>query len=216
MGPPLEGLDSALGAEREIARRDKEGDREAGEMIRNYEYKSMIDSPRSAEGIVYIIHSAREIVQLRTRLPAFLQLPPASDSKYDRRSTRSSQGSDAPAPHTHSTKTPRLHRRSPTRVIRALHEGEAGGAVRLRCAPAGGRGDGRRRGGLVRTGVLCVLLMVMLLELLLMLLGASGNVGVLIREDAYDAGGDFVVNDGLVIVAYDTDAGFLLGLIRTK
>jgi hypothetical protein len=37
---------------------------------------------------------------------------------------------------------------------------------------------------LVRTGVLCVLLMVMLLELLLMLLGASGDVGVLIGEDA--------------------------------
>jgi hypothetical protein len=58
--------------------------------------------------------------------------------------------------------------------------------------------------------------MVTLLELLLMLLGASGNVDVLIGEDAYDAGGDFVVNDGLVVFAYDIDAGFLLGLIRTK
>jgi hypothetical protein len=52
MGPPLpEGLDSALGAEREVARRDKEGDREAGETVRSYEYKSMIDSPQSAEGM---------------------------------------------------------------------------------------------------------------------------------------------------------------------
>ena len=53
-------------------------------------------------------------------------------------------------------------------------------------------------GGLVRTGVLCVLLMVMLLELLLMLLGASGDVGALIGEDAYDAGGDCVVDQNEV------------------
>jgi len=41
---------------------------------------------------------------------------------------------------------------------------------------------------LVCTGVLCVLLllpMVISLELLLMLLGLSGDVGVLIGEDAY-------------------------------
>ena len=54
--------------------------------------------------------------------------------------------------------------------------------------PVGRRGNGRRRGRLVCTGVLCVLLllpMVISLELLLMLLGLSGDVGVLIGEDAY-------------------------------
>jgi hypothetical protein len=53
--------------------------------------------------------------------------------------------------------------------------------------------------------------------LLLMLLGASGHVGVPIGEDAYDAGGDFVVDDGgIVVFAYHIDAEFLLGLIRTR
>ena len=56
----------------------------------------------------------------------------------------------------------------------------------------------------------------LVLYVLLMLLGASGDVGVLIGEDTYDAGGDFVVNDGLVVFAYDINAGFLLGLIKTK
>lgn len=63
-------------------------------------------------------------------------------------------------------------------------------------------------------GMLCVLL-VMLLELLLIPLGASGDVGVLI-EDAYDAGGDFGVEGGPVVLAHDIDAEFLLWLIRTS
>ena len=71
-------------------------------------------------------------------------------------------------------------------------------------------------GGWVHTGVLCVLLMVMLLKLLLMLLSASGDVGILIREDTYDMGSNFVVNDSLVVFAHNIDARFLLGLIRTK
>jgi len=50
-----------------------------------------------------------------------------------------------------------------------------------------------------------------------MLLGASGDVGVPIEEDAYDAGGDFVVDDGgIVVFAYHIDAEFLLDLIRTR
>jgi hypothetical protein len=69
--------------------------------------------------------------------------------------------------------------------------------------------------------MLCVLLLLLLLpmvmlKLLLMVLGASGDVGVLIGEDAYDPGGDFVVDDGLVVFTYDIDAEFLLGLIRTR
>jgi hypothetical protein len=52
--------------------------------------------------------------------------------------------------------------------------------------------------------MLCLLLvMVMLLELLLILLGASGDVGVLI-EDAFDASGDFGVEDGPVVLAIST------------
>jgi hypothetical protein len=123
----------------------------------------------------------------------FSTTSPASDSKYSQKSICSSRGSDAPAPHNpHPTKTLRLHQGSPTCIIQALREG-----------------------GLVRTRVLCVLLMVMVLELLLILLSASGDVGVLIGEDVYDTGGDFVVNDGLLVFAHDIDAGFLLGLIRT-
>jgi hypothetical protein len=63
--------------------------------------------------------------------------------------------------------------------------------------------------------VLGVLLL--LLKLLLMLLGASCDVRVLIGEDAYDTGGDFVMDDGLVVFAYDIDAEFLIvGLIRRE
>ena len=68
---------------------------------------------------------------------------------------------------------------------------------------------------MVCTGVLCVLLllpMVISLELLLMLLGPSGDVGVLIGEDAYNAGGDFVMDDGIVDFAYDID----VVMIRTR
>jgi hypothetical protein len=61
--------------------------------------------------------------------------------------------------------------------------------------------------------VLGVLLL--LLKLILMLLGGSYDVRVLIGEDAYDTGGDFVMDDGLVIFVYDIDAEFLIvGLIR--
>ena len=67
-----------------------------------------------------------------------------------------------PAPYTfHPTKTLRLHRGSPARIIRALSEGEPGDAVRSRWAPAGGRGDRRRRGRLVSTVVLCLLLLLL-------------------------------------------------------
>jgi hypothetical protein len=50
----------------------------------------------------------------------------------------------------------------------------------------------------------------------LMLLGASGDVRVLIGEDAYDAGDNFGVEDGPVVLAYNIDAEFLLSLIRTS
>jgi hypothetical protein len=51
--------------------------------------------------------------------------------------------------------------------------------------------------------VLCVLLMMVLLQLLLVLLGASGNVG---------AGRNFVMDNRLLIFAYDIDPEFLLDL----
>jgi hypothetical protein len=53
-----------------------------------------------------------------------------------------------------------------------------------------------------------------------MLLCASGDVAVLIEEDACDVGGDFVVDDWMMIVvfAYDIniDTEFLLELIRMR
>ena len=53
-------------------------------------------------------------------------------------------------------------------------------------------------------------------RLLLALLGVTGDVGVLMGEDVYDAGGDFVVSDGILVFAYIIDAELLLGLIRTR
>jgi hypothetical protein len=44
-----------------------------------------------------------------------------------------------------------------------------------------------------------------------MLLGASCDLRVLIGEDAHDTGGDFVMDDGLVVFAYNIDTEFLLG-----
>jgi hypothetical protein len=49
--------------------------------------------------------------------------------------------------------------------------------------------------------LLKLLLMVVLLELRVMLLGASCDVRILIGEDAYNTGGDFVMDDGLVVFA---------------
>jgi hypothetical protein len=49
-------------------------------------------------------------------------------------------------------------------------------------------------------------LLLLLKLMLLMLFGASGYEGVLLGEDAYDAGGDFVVGDGLVVFADDVHA----------
>jgi hypothetical protein len=57
--------------------------------------------------------------------------------------------------------------------------------------------------------VLLVLLLLLLLELVLVLLGAGGDVGVLFGEDAYDAGGDFVVDDRLVVLSDDVDSELL-------
>jgi hypothetical protein len=163
--------------EREVTRRDKKRDWEAGKRVRNCEYKNMIDSP--------MIH--HEIMQLRNRLPAFLQLSLQATQNMIKSQPALPRRPDAPATHTYPTKTLRLHRGSITRIIRA--EGEAGGTVQLGWAPAGSRGDGRRRGRLVHAGMLCVLLLLMmiviLLELLLLLHRASGDVGVLIGEDAY-------------------------------
>jgi hypothetical protein len=48
-----------------------------------------------------------------------------------------------------------------------------------------------------------------LLLVLLMLFGAGGDVGVLFGENADDAGGDFVVDYSLVVLAYDVDSEFL-------
>ena len=57
-----------------------------------------------------------------------------------------------------------------------------------------------------------LLLGVLALELLLVLLvlfGAGGDVGVLFRENADEAGGDFVVEYSLVVLAYDVNSEFL-------
>jgi hypothetical protein len=51
--------------------------------------------------------------------------------------------------------------------------------------------------------VLLLLLMVMLLGLLLMLLGPSGDVGVLIGEDAYDTGGDLIQYRCRIPIGFD-------------
>jgi hypothetical protein len=55
----------------------------------------------------------------------------------------------------------------------------------------------------------------MLCVLLLLLFGVSGDVGVLIGEDAFEVGGDFVVDDGPAFFADNIDTEFLLELIRT-
>jgi hypothetical protein len=54
-----------------------------------------------------------------------------------------------------------------------------------------------------------LVLMLLLLELVLVVLGASGDVGVLFGENGYDAGGDFVVDDRLVVLSHDVDSEFL-------
>jgi hypothetical protein len=46
-------------------------------------------------------------------------------------------------------------------------------------------------------------------RLMLMLLCASSDQHVLFGEDAHDSGDDFVVNDGLVVLADDVDTEFL-------
>jgi hypothetical protein len=50
MTPLLEDLDSAPGPEREVTRRDKEVDWEAGKVVRNDEYENTIDSPMIRRG----------------------------------------------------------------------------------------------------------------------------------------------------------------------
>jgi hypothetical protein len=42
-----------------------------------------------------------------------------------------------------------------------------------------------------------------------MCLGACGEVGVLLREDVYKVGGEFVVDDRLVVFANNVDSKFL-------
>jgi hypothetical protein len=51
--------------------------------------------------------------------------------------------------------------------------------------------------------------LMLLLELVLVLLGTSGDVGILLGEDAYDACGDIVVYDRLVVLCDNVDSEFL-------
>lgn len=51
-----------------------------------------------------------------------------------------------------------------------------------------------------------------LLKLVLVLLGTSGYLGVLVGKVTHDAGGDFVMDNCLVIFAYDIDPELLLDL----
>jgi hypothetical protein len=57
--------------------------------------------------------------------------------------------------------------------------------------------------------LMLMLTLLLLLELVMVLLGAGGDVGVLFGEDTYDAGGDFVVDDRLVVLSDDVDSEFL-------
>jgi hypothetical protein len=54
-----------------------------------------------------------------------------------------------------------------------------------------------------------LLLGVLVLELVLVFFGAARNVTVLFGEDADSAGGDSVVDYGLIVLAYDVDAEYL-------
>jgi hypothetical protein len=57
--------------------------------------------------------------------------------------------------------------------------------------------------------VVVLLWLLALMLLALVLLGAGGDVGILFGEDGYDAGGDFVVDDRLVVLSHDVDSEFL-------
>jgi hypothetical protein len=60
--------------------------------------------------------------------------------------------------------------------------------------------------------LLLLLLPLMMVLLKLLLLGASGYVGVLVGKDTHDAGSYFVMDNRLVIFAYDINPEFLLDL----
>jgi hypothetical protein len=53
-------------------------------------------------------------------------------------------------------------------------------------------------------------LLLLLKLMLLTLFGVSGHEAVLLGEDAYDAGGDFVVGDRLVVFSDNIDPEFML------
>jgi len=59
------------------------------------------------------------------------------------------------------------------------------------------------------SGVLLYVLLLLLELMVLILFSASGDERVLFREDADDAGCDFVVGDGLVVFADDVHATIL-------
>lgn len=59
-------------------------------------------------------------------------------------------------------------------------------------------------------GAQLLLLLLLLKWKLSKLFGASGYEGVLFGKDACDAGGDFVMNDRLVVFSNEIDSKFLL------
>jgi hypothetical protein len=136
---------------------------------------------------VYIVHGTRQRMKLGTGLAAFLKL--ALKAVQDM-----VEGEAALAGLAHIS----AHTTDPSEAL-LLHGRTAGGRglVARKGKPGaavGGASLGMRRGNKGR---------------ILMLLGSCGGLGVFLREDADNAGGDFMVDDGLVIFAHDVDTKFL-------
>ena len=177
--------------EREVTRRDKKGDWEAGKRVKNCEYKNMIDSP--------MIH--HEMMQLRNRLPAFLKLT----QNMIKTQPALPRGPDAPATHTYPADPapasgvyyPRYSSRR-----RSWRRGSIGvGARRKQGRWRKEKRIGSRR-DVVRAAADAA--------------RRERRYGYPDRRRCICVGGDFGVADGPVVLAYDIDAEFLLWLIRTS
>ena len=157
---------------------------------------SMITDHSTAESVMDLVHRAVQRVELSTSLPTFLQFTLEAAEDVVESETALTGWTHATTHTTHADKPLRLHRRATL----AANSGSL--TTKVECITRSGGGGHVlvvTREGVTRW---------VLSELLLFRMG--GGLGVLLVENAEDAGGNLVVDDGLVVFADDIDAELLI------
>ena len=150
----------------------------------------------TTESVMNLVHRTVQRVELGTSLATFLKLALKTAEDVVESETTLARGTHATAHAAHTNEPLGLHRRA------ALTSN--GGPLTIKVERIAGTGGGGHVLVVAGEGIAGWILS----ELLLFRLGSG--LSVLFVENAEDTGGDFVVNNSLVIFTHDVDAEFLV------